>query len=545
MLTTSYWPADTSIPVLDMTVGAILREAAATIPDQVALIAGMPQLNDRRRWTYALMLEESEQVARSLLGLFQPGERVAVWAPNLPEWILLEFGAAMAGIVLVTVNPAFRPRELEYVLKQSGAAGIFLVPEFRTNQMAASLAQVRPNLPELREVILFTDWTDFLASGSSDNQLPKVSPDEAAQIQYTSGTTGFPKGALLHHRGIVNNARFCAQRLGVTPGEVWLNPMPLFHTAGCVLGVLGAAQSLATQIPVLAFEPGLVLELIESERVTVSCMVPTMLIAMMEHSDFKRRDLSSLRCIFSGGTLVPAELVHRIESELDVRFTIVFGTTECSPLLTQTRLDDSPDDKATTIGQALPQTELKIANPATGETVAVGAIGELCTRGYLVMKGYFEMPEATAAAIDNEGWYHTGDLASMDERGYCRVEGRLKDMIIRGGENIYPREIEDVLFSHPDVAEVAVVGIPDAKWGEVIGAFVRPVPGHTLSKEELVAYCRQYLASFKTPQHWMFVEEFPLTPSGKIQKFVLRERFISEHQSEVASSAPAKGERSR
>jgi fatty-acyl-CoA synthase len=242
---------------------------------------------------------------------------------------------------------------------------------------------------------------------------------------------------------------------------------------------------------------------------------------------------------------VPAELVRRIELELGVRFSIVFGTTECSPLLTQTRLDDSPHDKATTIGQPLPQTEVKIADPATGETLPVGAVGELCTRGYLVMKGYFEMPEATAAAIDREGWYHTGDLASMNERGYCRVEGRLKDMIIRGGENIYPREIEEVLFSHPGVAEVVVVGIPDAKWGEVIGAFVRPTPGHTPSKEELVAYCRQHLAPFKTPQHWIFVEAFPLTPSGKIQKFVLRDRFIREHTSGGASSAPVESERSR
>jgi fatty-acyl-CoA synthase len=245
------------------------------MPDQVALIAGMPQPSDRRRWTFAQMLQESEQVARALLACFQPGERVAVWAPNTAEWILLEFGAALAGIVLVTVNPAFRPRELEYVLKQSGASGIFLVPEFRTNQMAASLAQVRPNLPNLREVILFPNWSDFLASGSPEQPLPSVSPDDAAQIQYTSGTTGFPKGALLHHRGIVNNARFSAQRLGVTRGEVWLNPMPLFHTAGCVLGVLGAVQSWATQLPVLAFEPGLVLELIESERVTTTCAVPT------------------------------------------------------------------------------------------------------------------------------------------------------------------------------------------------------------------------------------------------------------------------------
>jgi fatty-acyl-CoA synthase len=529
MLTTSYWPADTSVPILERTVGDILREVAASVPEQLALVAGMPQVADRRRWTYAQLLEEAKQVARALLGRLEPGECVAVWAPGLAEWVLLELGAALAGVILVTLNPAFRPRELEYVLKQSGASAIFLVSEFRGNQMAASLEQVRSNLPKLREIISFLQWEDFLASGSPSTPLPAVLPDDAAQIQYTSGTTGFPKGALLHHRGIVNNARFCAQRLGVQPGEVWLNPMPLFHTAGCVLGVLGALQSQATQIPIPAFDPGLVFDLIERERVNVSCTVPTMLIALMEHPDFQRRNLSSLRLVFAGGTLVPAELVRRVESRLGVTFSIVFGTTECSPLLTQTWPDDALEDKATTIGQPLPQTEVKIADPLSGEPVLIGSRGELCTRGYLVMKGYYEMPEATAAAIDGDGWYHTGDLASMDERGYCRVEGRLKDMIIRGGENIYPREIEDVLFTHPSVAEVAVIGVPDEKYGEVIAAFVRPVPGQQLGEEELVAFCRQQLAPFKTPLYWVFKEALPLTPSGKIQKYLLREQFEQDY----------------
>jgi len=460
MLTTSYWPADTSTPVEEKTVGDILREAAAAVPHQIALIAGMPQVADRRRCTYAQMLDESERVARALLGRFQPGERVAVWAPGLAEWVLLEFGAALAGIILVTVNPAFRPKELEYVLKQSGASGIFLVPEFRGNAMAASLEQVRPNLPMLREVILFPAWADFLASGSPQTSLPHVSPDDAAQIQYTSGATGCPKGALLHHRGIVNNARFCAQRLGVMPGEVWANPMPLFHTAGCVLGVLGAVQSRATQVPILAFEPGLVLELIESERANVICAVPTMLIAMMEHPDFGRRDLSSLRCVFSGGTLVPAQLVRRIESTLGVRFAIVFGTTECSPLLTQTRLDDLPEDKANTIGQALPQTEIKIADIATNVPVPVNTRGELCTRGYLIMKGYYNMPEATAAAIDNEGWYHTGDLGEFDAQDYLYLRGRKKNMIVlANGLNVYPEDIENILTGIPGVKDAVIISL--------------------------------------------------------------------------------------
>jgi fatty-acyl-CoA synthase len=477
------------------------------------------------------MLEESALAARALLSRFDPGERVAVWAPNIPEWVLLEFGAALAGVVLVTVNPALRPKELQYVLQQSGATGIVLVSAYRGNPMRASLEQIRSELPSLREIIDFRDWNQFLMSGSPTERLPHVSPADAAQIQYTSGTTGFPKGALLHHRGIVNNARFHARRLAVRPGEVWLNPIPLFHTAGCVLGVLGAVQSGATHVPVIAFEPGLMLELIESERAHVAAAVPTMLIALMDHPDFGRRDLSSLRCVHSGGTLLPAELVRRVESALNVQFSTAFGTTECSPVLTQTRLDDALEDKAETIGQALPQTELKIADPATGAVVPIGTVGEVCTRGYLVMSGYFQMPDATAAAIDAERWYHTGDLASMDARGYCRIEGRLKDMIIRGGENIYPREIEDLLFSHPAVAEVAVVGIPDETWGEVVAAFIRPAAGHSPSAEELVAFCRQHLASFKKPQHWVFVDAFPFTPTGKIQKYVLRDRFLQERTS--------------
>jgi fatty-acyl-CoA synthase len=436
-------------------------------------------------------------------------------------------GAALAGLVLVTVNPALRPAELSYVLQNSRASGIFLVPEFRS-PMLAFLEEARKELPGLREVVRFTDWATFMATAPATERLPDVSPDDAAQIQFTSGTTGAPKGALLHHRGITNNARFCADRVQARSGDVWLNTMPLFHTAGCVLGVLGALAKSAVQLPVVAFEPGLVLELIESERVTMMGAVPTMLIAMMEHPDFARRDLSSLREVFSGGTLVPASLVRRIEATLGVGFGIVFGTTECSPLLTQTRPGDTPEDKAETIGQALPQTELKVTDPVTRAVVPVGAVGELCARGYLVMKGYDAAPEATAEAIDAEGWYHTGDLASMDARGYLRVEGRLKDMIIRGGENIYPREIEELLYTHPGVGDAAIVGVPDEHWGEIVVAFVRPrSSGSPPAEAELHGFCRERLAPFKTPAHWVFLESFPLTPSGKIQKFVLRERLLA------------------
>ncbi|MGA2306074.1 MAG: AMP-binding protein [Acidimicrobiales bacterium] len=525
-LSVSHWPAENSSAVAETTVGGVLRAAAAAAADQVALVAGLPDPALRRRWTYAELLERSERVARALAARFAPGERVALWAPNIPEWVILEFGAALAGLVLVTVNPAYRPAELAFVLNRSGAAGIFLVPEFRS-PMAAFLDEVRPEVPGLRETVLFTEWDDFVASADSSTPLPDVRPDDLVQIQYTSGTTGAPKGAELHHRGLTNNARFCFERLGIAPGEVYVNPMPLFHTAGCALGVLGAVQSQVVHVPVLAFDPAVVLEILESERSNVLIGVPTMLLALLEHPDIACRDLSALRCAVSGGSPVPAELVRRVEHRFGVRFSIVFGTTECSPLMTQTRLEDNENDRAETLGQPLPQTEVKVADLDTGDAVAVGKVGELCARGYLVMHGYHQAPEATAAALDADGWYHTGDLASMDGRGYLRIEGRVKDMIIRGGENIYPREIEDALFTHPGVAEAAVVGIPDPTWGEVVAAFVRPTGDEpTPSEQDLRDYCREWLAPYKTPQHWVFVNAFPLTASGKIQKFKLRESFV-------------------
>ncbi len=441
-LSESYYPADQSELVLDTTVGGILRDAAQAVPDQPALIGGHPDPAQRRRWTYGELLQDAERCARALLGRFAPGERVAVWAPNIPEWEVLEFGAALAGLTLVTVNPAYKPGELKYVLEQSGSAGVFLLPEFRGNPMAQSLEAVRGELPGLREAIAFTDFEAFLASGTPTEQLPDVGPDDPVQIQYTSGTTGFPKGALLHHRGLTNNARLTLGRFEFSPGEAYVNPFPLFHTAGCGLGALGCVSHQLAHVPVLAFEPGLMLDLIETERAAALAGVPTVLIALTEDPGFETRDLSSVRAALSGGAIVAPDLVKRIEDRLGVRFSIIYGQTESSPVITQGRLDDSFEDRATTIGRPLPQTEVRIVDPVTGETVPCGVVGELCTRGYLVMLGYYEMPDATADAIDGDGWLHTGDLASMDERGYCRIEGRLKDMIIRGGENIFPREIE-------------------------------------------------------------------------------------------------------
>lgn len=402
-----------------------------------------------------------------------------------------------------------------------------LASAYRGADLAETLAQVRDGLPGLREVISLADWDSFAGSGSPMERLPEVRPDDDVQIQYTSGTTGFPKGAVLCHRGITNNARFCAEILQSGAGDVWVNPMPLFHTAGCVLLTLGSVQSLVTQVLPPGFDPGLVLHLSESERATMFAGVPTMLLAQLDHPDFAGRDLSCVRCAFSGGATVPPALVRRVESALGVPLSIVFAQTEASPSITQVRLDDSPTDRAETLGRPHPQVEVKIADPATGETVQTGAVGEILTRGCHVMKGYFDNPAATTEAVDAAGWLHTGDLGSMDERGYCRIEGRVKEMIIRGGENIYPREIEQLLHTHPGVADVAVVGVPDDYWGEQVAAFVRTVPGTPVTQEELASYCRTHLAAHKTPRHWVFVDAFPLTPSGKVQKYVLRERFTS------------------
>ena len=526
-LSTSYWAADRSPPVLDLTVGDALRDAAAQAPRTTALVQGAVDPAARRRWSYAELLEASERAARALLGRFAPGDRVAVWANNIPEWVILELAAGLAGITIVTVNPALRPQELAYVLGQSQADGIFLIPAYRASPMAEMVQQVRRDLPALREVVSFADWDAFCAEAAPGRALPVVSPDAAAQIQYTSGTTGFPKGAVLHHRGVVNNARLYTARLGLGRGSVFLSAMPLFHTAGFVMSVLGAAVTRGTLILPPYFDPGLMLELVAAERPGILLGAPTMFIMMLDHPDLATTDISSVRQLLTGGAVVPPALAGRVEAEFGAPLSIVFAQTEASPVITQTAPQDTAEDRAHTLGRPLPQTEVKIVDPASGQTVAPGVIGELCTRGYHVMTGYFRDPDKTAAAIDADGWLHTGDLASMDERGYCQIGGRLKDMIIRGGENIYPREIEQVLFEHPTVADVAVVGVPDANWGEQVAAFVRPAPGRTPDPAELFAYCREHLAPHKTPRYWTVLEEFPQTPSGKTQKFVLRERFVA------------------
>ncbi|NMH80610.1 AMP-binding protein [Pseudonocardia xinjiangensis] len=523
----SYARGEQDDPLRELTVGAALDLAAADWGPRTALVEFGPDTAGRR-WTFDQLRQEAHQVARAMLERFRPGEHVAVWAANRPEWVLLEMGAAYAGLTLVTVNPAYQVGELAHVLGQSRCDGVFVQDTYRGRDLLPVVEEARPGLRELREVVALSGWDEFLASGDGARELPSVDPGDIAQIQYTSGTTGTPKGAQLTHRGLVNVGRYYAVVNGAGPDDVWVNPMPMFHTAGCGLATLGALQTGGMHVLPPGFDAGVMLDAFASARGTILLSVPTMLIRMLDEQSARPRDLSSWRLSTLGGAPVPPELVRRAERELDVAVTIGFGQTEASPYITHTLPHDPNPEWITTVGRPLPHCEVRISDPASGAPVALGAVGEVCARGYGVMRGYFDAPEATAAALDADGWLHTGDLGSMDGLGYLRIEGRLKDMIIRGGENIYPREIEDLLFTHPQVADVSVVGLPDPEMGETVAAFVRPTPGSDPSADELAAFCRRSLAAYKTPRVWRFLETFPQTSSGKIQKFVLQERYLAD-----------------
>jgi fatty-acyl-CoA synthase len=522
----SYARGPSDPPVQETTVGGILRAQAAKTPDAEALIeAGMAgELG--RRWTFAELLADAERLAHALATRYAPGERICVWAPNIPEWVIAEFAMALAGITLVTANPAYRPRELKFVLEQSRAAGLFIVSEYRGNRMAETAAEVAAGVRGLREVVDMEDHAALFDHAGPRLKLPEVSPTDPAQVQYTSGTTGFPKGAVLHHLGLTNNARQTMACAGVHAGDTLINFMPMFHTSGCGCATLGAMQQGARMIIAKLFDPVRMLDLMQAEGGQLLFGVPTMLTAMAEVQAAQPRDLS-VRMALSGGSMVPPELIRRIKTLFGCPLQTVYGQTESSPVVTQTRPDDSFEDACNTVGRPSPNTEISIRDPATNAVAPIGVIGEICARGYCVMLGYNDNPDATAEAIDAEGWLHTGDLGAMDDRGYLRVTGRVKEMIIRGGENLFPAEIENILLEHPDVAEVAVVGIPDERWGEVVACFVRLAAGASLDRTALVAHCRAHLASQKTPAQWIEVSEWPLTGSGKIQKFVLRDRLVA------------------
>lgn len=527
-LTEAHFPAQTDTAERHITIGTLLREMAADRPDCEALVEVTLEGRTARRWTYAELLADSEQLALALSSRLGKGERICVWSPNSPEWVLMEYASALAGLVLVTANPAFQPKELRYVLEQSGAVALFQVPGFRGNPMDRIGAEATEGLAVIREIVDMSDGTALFRATDSAASLPEVAPGDPAQIQYTSGTTGFPKGAVLSHAGLVNNARFYASRCGAGPDTVWLNPMPMFHTSGCGMVTLGCLQAGCRMVLVSMFDPAAVLRLVAEEGVSIILGVPTMILALLEEQEARPRDLSTLELVSCGGAQVAPELVRRVQKTFGCGFSTLYGQTEFSPVITQHHADDSIDDICSTTGQPAAQTEVSIRRVADNTTAAPDEIGEVCARGLSRMIGYHANPEATTEAVDTDGWLHTGDLGAMDARGYVRITGRVKEMIIRGGENHFPAEIENVLLEHPDVAEVAVAGLPDDKWGEIIGAFVRMEDGCQMDEDELRRHCRAHMSPQKTPAVWRAVEAFPLTGSGKIQKFALREAWLKE-----------------
>jgi fatty-acyl-CoA synthase len=511
------------VDIRDTTVAGILRAAARRAPDTTALVWPGPTPAARQVWSYAELWEAAEQAAATLQGRLRPGERIAVWGPSRPESLILTYAAAMARLVLVPANPAWREGELAHVLARSGAVALVHEAVFRGDDLGSRLESVRADLPSLRHVWTFDEWSEATRASTDDPKPDDPAPDDVAQLVFTSGTTGLPKGARLTHRGLTNAARLGAERFALRVGDVYVQTMPLFHVGGQVVS-FQICQALATAVMVGGFDPATILELIERERATVTVGVPAMLLALVEHPDFSRRDLSTLHSVSSGGAVVPAELVRDIEAGLGVKVTISFGQTEACGFIAQTDPDDDVGDKASTLGRPLPGLEARVVGVEDGAVVDVGEIGELWVRGFNVMVGYHDPAPDSPRAPDAEGWLHTGDLVTMDGRGYLRIVGRRGDMIIRGGENIYPAEVEAVLRTHPDVSDVAVVGVPDERWGEVPVAFVRLVPASRALGADLEAWGRDRLAAFKVPRRWEVVDELPRTASGKVQRFVLAGR---------------------
>ncbi|MEM8920122.1 MAG: AMP-binding protein [Pseudomonadota bacterium] len=523
-LTESYFPAQGGPEPAKTTIGQSLRNGAANWPDQAALKELTYEGEIARTWTYAELLRDSEKLARALASRHVAGSRVAVYANNTPEWILLELACALADVTLVTVNPAYQKRELKYVLEQSRSEAIYYVADFRGNPMQAIADAVCDDIPAIRHRVLLTDH-EALYAGFDVGELRDPGPMSAAQIQYTSGTTGFPKGALLHHNGLVRNGIDAMARGGVKPGDLLVHNMPLFHTTGCAVLVMGAVGAGATMLLAPMFDPSVIAKVTERERTRFMLGVPTMLVALIEEVRRSGRDMSSIECIMSGGSMVAPQLCRDAKEVFGAAIQIVYGQTETSPVLTQAWADDSLEDLTETTGQPLPFTEMSIRDPQTNKVLPIGAQGEICARAYSVMLGYNDNPEATAATIDSEGWLHTGDLGTMDARGYLKITGRVKEMIIRGGENLFPAEIENAMLEHADIDEVAVVGIADEKWGEQVACFWRSANNTSLSAGELKAFVRDRLAPQKTPAFWIQVQDWPLTGSGKIQKFKLKEAF--------------------
>ncbi|MDQ3808804.1 MAG: AMP-binding protein [Chloroflexota bacterium] len=530
----SYTHGATSVPLLGETIGDNLRRTVERFGEREALVVR----HQNYRATYAELWDQISLCARGLLAHgVQKGHRVGIWAPNRLEWVVVQYATARIGAILVNINPAYKTAELEYVLRESGVSLLILARNFRQNDYVSMLAEVRERCPGLREaLVLEDDWSTLLASAEQVGEDALVQREAALQfddpinIQYTSGTTGAPKGATLSHHNILNNAYFSGRQLRYTERDRVCVPVPFYHCFGMVLGNLGCTtHGACIVVPGESFEPLAVLETVQAERCTSLYGVPTMFIAELDHPRFEDFDLSSLRTGMMGGAPCPVEVMKKVQDRMHLReITIICGMTETSPISTQTAVDDPLDKQVGTVGRAQAHVEIKIVDPATGQVVPRGMPGEQCTRGYSVMLGYWNNPEATRQAIDAARWMHTGDLATMDEQGYVRIVGRLKDMLIRGGENIYPREIEEFLYTHPAVSDVQVIGVPDHKYGEEVMAWVRLKDGAQVRSEELVAHCRGKIATYKIPRYWKFVDAFPMTVTGKIQKFRMREIAVQE-----------------
>jgi len=526
-MTASVARGPTSPPLLEQTIGENLRETARRHPGADAVIS--PQ--EGVRWRYAEFDERVDRAASALqaAGLAK-GDRVGLWSPNRSEWVLLQYATARAGVILVNVNPAYRTSELAFALRQSGCRMLVAAPSFKSSDYRAMTEEVRGDLPGLEQVLFFDspEWDAFLAAGTTWED-PGLDPGDAINIQYTSGTTGAPKGATLSHRNILNNGFFVGAGCRLTAQDRVCIPVPFYHCFGMVLGNLACTtHGAGIVVPAPVFEPRPVLEAVEGERCTALYGVPTMFIAELAHPDFAGFDLSSLRTGIMAGSPCPVEVMRQVIDRMHMAdVTICYGMTETSPVSTQTGADDPLDKRVGTVGQVHPHVEVCVVDPETGEVVPRGATGELCTRGYSVMLGYWDEPKRTAEAIDDEGWMHTGDLATMDDEGYLNIVGRIKDMVIRGGENVYPREIEEFLFTHPDIVDVQVIGVPDVRYGEEVMAWVKLREGApALTADDVRAFCTGRIAHYKVPRYVEITDEFPMTVTGKIQKFKMREAAI-------------------
>jgi fatty-acyl-CoA synthase len=530
----SYAAGPTAPPLLDETIGFNLRRMAERHADRDALVACHQDV----RLTYGELDAAVDSVARALMALgLERGDRLGIWAPNRAEWVLTQFATARIGVVLVNINPAYRTSELRYALAQSGCRVLIAATRFKSSDYVAMVDEVRPELRGLERVVWLDgeEWQELLSAADDvpadalEQRSKSLAPDDPINIQYTSGTTGSPKGATLSHRNILNNGYFVGEGCGYSEEDRVCIPVPFYHCFGMVMGNLGAVTHGACMVvPQASFEPEATLAAVADERCTSLYGVPTMFIAQLEHPSFPDFDLSSLRTGIMAGSPCPVEVMKRVIDDMHMsEVTICYGMTETSPVSTQTAAGDPIEKRVSTVGRVHPHVEVQVVDE-DDKIVERGQTGELCTRGYSVMTGYWDDPERTAEAIDADGWMHTGDQATMDGEGYLNIVGRIKDMVIRGGENIYPREVEEFLYTHPDVADVQVIGVPDARYGEELMAWVKLREGAALTEEELRAYCREQIAHFKVPRYVRFTDDFPMTVTGKVQKFRLREAAIEE-----------------